>query len=139
MELGLVGLGRMGANMARRLVLGGHRVVTHDLSDEALAASARNGAEGVASLAELVSLLPAPRAVWLMLPFGQPTEDTIATLVPMLSPGDVILDGGNANYKDTLRRGRELADHGIALVDVGTSGGTWGSDQRVLPDGRRPG
>ena len=126
MELGLVGLGRMGANMARRLTLGGHRVVTHDLDAEAVAVSAGYGAEGAASLAELVSLLSPPRAVWLMLPFGQPTEDTIAALVPELSSGDVILDGGNANYKDTLRRGKELAKHEIELIDVGTSGGTWG-------------
>ena len=126
MELGMIGLGRMGSNMARRLVFGGHRVVTHDLDAAAVTASSQFGAEGAESLAEVVSLLEAPRAVWLMLPFGQPTEDTIATLVPMLSDGDVILDGGNANYKDTMRRGKELAEHGIGLIDVGTSGGTWG-------------
>ena len=126
MELGLIGLGRMGSNMARRLVLGGHRVVTQDLDAVAVTASAQYGAEGAESLAEVVDLLEAPRAVWLMLPFGQPTEDTIATLVPMLASGDVILDGGNANYKDTMRRGKELAEHGIQLIDVGTSGGTWG-------------
>ena len=126
MELGLVGLGRMGANMARRLVLGGHRVVAHDVDAGAVAASAGYGAEGAVSLDELVSLLETPRAVWLMLPFGQPTQDTINSLAPMLSPGDVILDGGNANYKDTLRRGKELAECGIDLIDVGTSGGTWG-------------
>ena len=126
MELGLVGLGRMGAGMARRLVLGGHRVVTHDLDAGAVAASSQYGADGAASLAGLVSLLETPRAVWLMLPFGQPTQDTINALAPMLSPGDVILDGGNANYKDTLRRGKELAEQGIDLIDVGTSGGTWG-------------
>ena len=126
MELGLVGLGRMGANMARRLILGGHRVVTHDLDGGAVAASSEYGAEGAGSLVELVSLLPSPRAVWLMLPFGQPTQDTINALLPLLSPGDLILDGGNANYKDTLRRGKEMAERGIHLVDVGTSGGTWG-------------
>ena len=116
----------MGANMARRLILGGHRVVTHDLDAGAVAVSAEYGAEGAGSLAELVSFLSPPRAVWLMLPFGQPTEDTISALVPALSPGDIILDGGNANYKDTLRRGKELAERGIHFMDVGTSGGTWG-------------
>ena len=126
MELGLVGLGRMGANMVLRLIQGGHRVVTYDLDAGAVAASAQFGSEGAASLAELVSHLSPPRAVWLMLPFGQPTEDTIASLSPLLSPGDAILDGGNANYKDSIRRGRELAATGIDFIDVGTSGGIWG-------------
>ncbi len=126
MELGLVGLGRMGANMARRLILGGHRVVTYDLDSEAVTASVEYGAEGAASLAELVSLLTPPRAVWLMLPDGRPTGDTIDTLTPLLSPGDAILDGGNSNYKDTMRRGQQLAGQGIDLIDVGTSGGIWG-------------
>ena len=125
-ELGLVGLGRMGANMARRLILGGHRVVTHDLDSDAVAASGQYGAEGVASLAELVGLLSPPRAVWLMLPIGIPTEESIASLVPMLSPGDLIIDGGNANYKDSMRRSKELADHGIDFIDAGISGGIWG-------------
>ena len=126
MELGLVGLGRMGANMARRLILGGHRVVTHDLDPASVAVSAEYGADAASTLPGVVSQLSPPRAVWLMLPFGQPTEDTISALVPMLAPGDIILDGGNANYKDTLRRGKELAVHGIEFIDVGTSGGTWG-------------
>ena len=126
MELGLVGLGRMGANMARRLVQGGHRVVTHDLDADAVAASTRNGAEGVASLSEMVGLLTPPRAVWLMLPIGQPTQDTIDAVVPLLSHGDLIIDGGNANYKDSVRRSRELASHGIDFIDAGISGGVWG-------------
>ena len=126
MELGLIGLGRMGANMARRLILGGHRVVAFDLDSQAVAASAEYGAEGAASLAELVSLLAPPRAVWLMLPHGPVTEDTISTVSPLLSPGDVILDGGNANYKDSIRRGQELAERGIDFIDVGISGGIWG-------------
>ena len=126
MEIGLVGLGRMGANMARRLIIGGHRVVSYDLNAEAVSASADYGAEGAASLPTLVSSLTPPRAVWLMLPHGQVTEDTIDAVVPLLSPGDAILDGGNANYKDTLRRGKELAAQGIDLIDVGTSGGIWG-------------
>ena len=126
MELGLVGLGRMGANMARRLILGGHRIVAYDLSAEAVAASGGYGAEGADSLSSLVSMLAPPRAVWLMLPHGQVTEDTIATVSPLLSPGDVILDGGNANYKDSMRRAGELASQGLDFIDVGTSGGIWG-------------
>ena len=126
MELGLIGLGRMGANMARRLILGGHRVVAFDLDAQAVAASAEYGAEGAGSLAELVSLLAPPRAVWLMLPHGPVTEDTISTVFPLLSPGDVILDGGNANYNDSIRRGQELAERGIDFIDVGISGGIWG-------------
>ena len=126
MELGLIGLGRMGANMARRLILGGHRVVAFDLDAHAVATSAEYGAEGAGSLGELVSLLAPPRAVWLMLPHGPVTEDTISTVSPLLSPGDVILDGGNANYKDSIRRGQELAERGIDFIDVGISGGIWG-------------
>ncbi len=126
MELGLVGLGRMGANMAHRLILGGHRVVAYDLDAGAVAASEQFGAEGASSLPDLVSSLPPPRAVWLMLPHGQPTQDTLDALSPLLSPGDAVLDGGNANYKDTMRRAKELAAHGVDLIDVGTSGGIWG-------------
>ena len=126
MELGLVGLGRMGANMARRLILGGHRVVTYDLDEAAVSASADYGADGADSLQSLVLSLAPPRAVWLMLPHGQVTEDTIATVAPLLSPGDVILDGGNANYKDSMRRAEELASRGLDFIDVGTSGGIWG-------------
>ena len=126
MELGIIGLGRMGGNMAQRLLASGHRVVAYDTSTEAVSASESQGAEGSNSLRQLVSELSPPRPVWLMLPHGQPTQDTIDRLVPTLSPGDVILDGGNANYKDTLRRARELSDHGITLMDVGISGGIWG-------------
>ena len=116
----------MGANMARRLIIGGHRVVAYDLNTDAVSASAEYGAEGAVSLPALASLLTPPRAVWLMLPHGRVTEDTIAAVSPLLSPGDAILDGGNANYKDTLRRGKELAKEGIDLLDVGISGGIWG-------------
>ena len=126
MELGLVGLGRMGANMARRLTSGGHRVVTYDLDSNAVAASSEHGSEGVSSLEELVSRLSPPRAVWMMLPIGQPTEDTIATLALMLSQGDTLLDGGNANYKDSMRRGCDMSELGIEYIDVGISGGIWG-------------
>ena len=126
MELGLVGLGRMGANMARRLTTGGHRVVTYDVNAEAVATSAGFGSEGAGSLEELVSRLSPPRAVWLMLPIGPPTEDTITALAPLLTPGDLLLDGGNANYKDSIRRGKELSGRGIEFIDIGISGGIWG-------------
>jgi 6-phosphogluconate dehydrogenase len=116
----------MGANMARRLTSGGHRVVTYDLDADAVLASSQHGSEGVGSLEEMVGRLSPPRAIWIMLPIGQPTEDTITTVVPLLSPGDIVLDGGNANYKDTLRRGETLSQRGIYLLDAGTSGGIWG-------------
>ena len=126
MELGMIGLGRMGGNMAERLLNGGHRVVTYDVSREAVAASRGYGAVGVNSLAELAAGLSPPRAVWLMLPQGQPTEDTVDQLIPLLSAGDAILDGGNANYKDSMRRAERLKGAGIDFLDVGTSGGIWG-------------
>ncbi len=125
----MIGLGRMGGNMAQRLLLAGHRVVAYDQSSEAVQAAASQGGVTTASLDELVSQLSPPRAVWLMLPAGEPTEDTIDALIPLLSPGDVILDGGNAYYKDTLRRGEKLSGHGLELMDVGTSGGVWGLSQ----------
>ena len=126
MELGMIGLGRMGGNMAQRLVGGGHRVVTYDRDTEAVTARQGFGGEGASSLEDVVSRLAAPRALWIMVPAGQPTEDTIDDLAKLLSPGDAILDGGNANYKDTMRRGEKLAAQGIDFIDVGTSGGIWG-------------
>ena len=126
MDIGLVGLGRMGANMAHRLIIGGHRVVAYDLDAKAVSASAEYGAEGAASLSVLVSMLTPPRAVWLMLPHGQPTEDTIAQVAPLLSPGDAVLDGGNANYKDSIRRAGQMAEQGLDFIDMGISGGIWG-------------
>ena len=122
----MIGLGRMGGNMAQRLLLGGHRVVTYDQSQEAVLASESRGSAGAASLEDLVGQLAQPRAVWVMVPAGQPTEDTIDSLVPLLSRGDIVLDGGNANYKDSMRRGEKLAEHGLDFMDVGTSGGVWG-------------
>jgi 6-phosphogluconate dehydrogenase len=122
----MIGLGRMGGNMAQRLLQGGHRVVTYDLNAEAVAASRARGAVGVSTLKNLAASLAQPRAVWVMVPAGQPTEDAIAGLIPLLAPGDTILDGGNSNYKDSIRRGQELAAHGIDFLDVGTSGGIWG-------------
>ncbi len=126
MELGIIGLGRMGGNMAQRLLNAGHRVVAYDTSADAVSASESQGSHGSHSLPDLVGHLSPPRPVLLMLPQGQPTQDTIDILVPLLSPGDVILDGGNANYKETLSRADALAEHGIVLMDVGISGGIWG-------------
>ncbi len=126
MELGMIGLGRMGGNMAQRLVSGGHRVVTYDRDTEAVTTSQGFGGEGASSLEDVISKLAAPRAIWIMVPAGQPTEDTIDDLAKLLGPGDAILDGGNANYKDSMRRGVKLAAQGIDFIDVGTSGGIWG-------------
>ena len=122
----MVGLGRMGGNMAHRLLTGGHRVLTYDREQAAVAASQDLGAVGLTSLEDLVAALSVPRAVWVMVPAGQPTEDTIEALAPLLQPGDVVLDGGNSFYKDSIRRGEKLASRGIDFIDVGTSGGIWG-------------
>jgi 6-phosphogluconate dehydrogenase len=126
MELGMVGLGKMGANMTTRLIEGGHRVVVYDRDAKAVAASATGGATGATSLEDLVARLAAPRAVWVMVPAGDPTESTIQTLSRLLARGDAIIDGGNSNYKDGMRRGAELATRGLQFVDAGTSGGIWG-------------
>jgi 6-phosphogluconate dehydrogenase len=126
MELGMIGLGRMGGNMVRRLLNGGHRVVAYDLSEDAVRASEAMGAVAAASLEDLVEKLAPPRSLWVMVPAGGPTEDTIDSLIPLLSAGDTILDGGNSNYKDTIRRGEKLRHHSLHFVDVGTSGGVWG-------------
>jgi len=126
MEIGMIGLGRMGGNMVQRLLKGGHRVVTYDRSAEAVTASQSQGAVGSSSLENLVGQLFLPRAVWIMVPSGQPTEDTIDSLIPLLSAGDTILDGGNSNYKDSMRRSEKLAGHKLDFMDVGTSGGIWG-------------
>ena len=122
----MIGLGRMGGNMAQRLVAGGHRVVTYDKDSKAVGASCEFGSEGATSLNDVVSKLESPRTIWLMLPPGQPTEDTLGYLANMLKPGDTVLDGGNANYKDSMRRSEKLAAQGIDFIDVGTSGGIWG-------------
>ncbi len=126
MELGMIGLGKMGSNMTRRLLRGGHRVVAYDQNPDKTREVVREGAEGVFSLAELARKLTPPRAVWTMLPAGDATESTIEALVPLLAKGDVVVEGGNSNYKDTLRRGVHLCEHGLHFVDVGTSGGIWG-------------
>ncbi len=126
MDLGFVGLGRMGASMVERLLGGGHRVVAFDLSAEARRAVAAKGAIDAASLDELVRALTPPRAVWIMVPAGRPTEETIRELAGRLGRGDVLVDGGNTHYKDDLRRAAELTPQGIHYVDAGTSGGVWG-------------
>lgn len=126
MELGMIGLGRMGGNMTQRLLGGGHRVVVYDPVTEAVQAMVKQGAIGVSSIADLAVQLTSPRAVWLMVPAGEATENTIGTVADNLSPGDVILDGGNSYYKDSLRRAALLAEKGIRFLDVGTSGGVWG-------------
>ena len=126
MELGMIGLGRMGGNMVQRLIRGGHRIVTYDRSEEAVKASESWGAVGTASLNEVLQKLAPPRAVWIMVPAGEPTEATIDSLIPHLSSGDVVLDGGNSNYKDSMRRAQKLRQHGLNFLDVGTSGGVWG-------------
>ena len=126
MDLGMIGLGRMGANMAERLVRGGHRVWGYDPDPAATQRVAENGVAKTDSLADLVRQLPHPRAVWVMVPSGAPVDQTIEALMPALENGDTIIDGGNSNYKDTQRRAASLNARGFEFVDVGTSGGVWG-------------
>ncbi len=126
MELGMVGLGKMGAFMVERLVRGGHRIVGFDRDAGAVARVVSVGAEGADSLAALAAKLKQPRAIWIMVPSGAPVDDTIAALIPLMSKGDTIIDGGNSNYKDTQRRGASLKSQGFDFVDCGTSGGVWG-------------
>ena len=126
MKIGMVGLGKMGANMTTRLLRGGHAVVVYDQSADAVQTATKGGAQAGSSLEALVGALEAPRAVWVMVPSGDPTEQTVRTLGELLSPGDTIVDGGNSNYKDTIRRGEMLKRKGIDYVDTGTSGGVWG-------------
>ncbi|MBA2291173.1 MAG: decarboxylating 6-phosphogluconate dehydrogenase [Gemmatimonadales bacterium] len=126
MKLGMIGLGKMGGNMTLRLMRAGHDVVVHDLDAAAIARAVADGATGVASIAAMVDALPTPRVVWIMVPAGAATESTIDSVAAALQSGDVIIDGGNSNYKDSQRRALALAPTGVTLVDVGTSGGVWG-------------
>ncbi|MEG9434073.1 phosphogluconate dehydrogenase (NAD(+)-dependent, decarboxylating) [Terriglobus sp. ADX1] len=126
MEIGLIGLGKMGGNMAERLRLGGHKVVGFDFNKEATAKLTAAGSVGVDSVEDLVKNLQAPRAVWIMVPDGKPVDDTIAKLKPLMQKGDIFIDGGNSNYKESIRRHGELKAEGFEFVDVGTSGGVWG-------------
>ena len=126
MDLGMVGLGKMGANMTTRLVKAGHRIVMSDRNTVAVRSASEKGATASESLKDLTKKLKAPRAVWVMVPSGDPTESVILELSELLEPGDVVIDGGNSNYKDTMRRGELLAKRNLRFVDVGTSGGIWG-------------
>lgn len=126
MQLGFIGLGKMGTNMTQRLLKGGHRLVVNDLDADAVRRLADAGARGTATIEELVDGLAPPRAVWVMVPSGEPTDKTIASLIPFLSHGDAVIDGGNSQYRDSVRHAAMLKDKGLEFVDVGTSGGVWG-------------
>jgi 6-phosphogluconate dehydrogenase len=129
MQLAMVGLGRMGANMTRRLMRGGHTMVVSDLSADAVKAIAGEGAVASSSLDDLVTKLTAPRAAWIMVPSGDATEKTVQTLLAKMQPGDTIIDGGNSYFKDDVRRSKLCAAKGVHYVDVGTSGGVWGLER----------
>ena len=129
MQLGLVGLGRMGANMVRRLEKGGHKCTVFDLNPDNVKKIVGEGATGSESLEDLVKKLPAPRVVWIMVPAGKPTEDTVQTLAKAMEKGDIIIDGGNSFYKDDIRRAADLKEIGISYCDAGTSGGVWGVER----------
>jgi 6-phosphogluconate dehydrogenase len=129
MQLGMIGLGRMGSNMVRRLQRGGHRCIVHDRQPARTATLADEGATGAASVDELITRLARPRAVWVMVPAGPPTEEAVTELGERLDEGDVIIDGGNSYYKDDVRRARGLAARGLHYVDIGTSGGVWGLER----------
>src|SRR6266704_5851409 len=130
MQLGMIGLGRMGANMAQRLIRGGHTIVGYVRHAETVEALLKGGAitEGASTLPDLVNKLSTPRAIWLMVPAAS-AEATLETIVPHLAPGDIVIDGGNSYYHDDIRRAAELKPHGIHYVDVGTSGGVWGLER----------
>jgi len=126
MQLGMIGLGKMGFNMAERLRLGGHQVVGFDFNADAVAKLTAAGNVGVNSLADMAKKLTGRKAIWIMVPQGDPVDKTVASLLPLLSPGDILIDGGNSNYKDTMRRHEEVSAKGFGFVDCGTSGGVWG-------------
>jgi 6-phosphogluconate dehydrogenase len=126
MELGIIGLGRMGGNMARRLLRGGHKIFAYNRTSGPIAELVADGGIGAKSVAELVSQFKSPRAIWLMIPAGDPVDKTLEILFPLLNKGDLIIDGGNSNYKDSIRRAKEVTSKGFSYMDVGTSGGIWG-------------
>src|SRR5262245_19563391 len=129
MQLGIIGLGRMGGNIARRLMQAGHATVVFDRDTKAVATLAREKAAGANDLRDLVAKLSRPRAVWIMVPAGTATEATVGELASLMEPGDIIIDGGNSFWKDDIRRARELKAKGLRYVDVGTSGGVWGLER----------
>ncbi|HEX5711841.1 MAG TPA: decarboxylating 6-phosphogluconate dehydrogenase [Solirubrobacterales bacterium] len=129
MELGIVGLGRMGANMARRLMRDGHKIVAFDVNPDAVTALTGEGAEGASSLADLAAKLSAPRSVWVMVPAGEITEQTVDDVAAVLESGDAIIDGGNSYYRDDIRRAAKVGEQGLDYVDCGTSGGVFGLDR----------
>jgi 6-phosphogluconate dehydrogenase len=129
MQIGMIGLGRMGGNMVRRLMKGGHTCVVYDQGADAVAAYAREGATPAKSLQDMVAKLQKPRAVWVMVPAGGPTESTVQSLAGLLEAGDTIIDGGNSFFKDDVRRSKEVGKKGIHYVDAGTSGGVWGVER----------
>jgi 6-phosphogluconate dehydrogenase len=126
MQLGLIGLGKMGGNMAERIRLGGHQVVGFDFNADAVAKLTASGNVGASTLEDMAAKLEGRKAIWIMVPQGKPVDDTIAKLEPLLNPGDILIDGGNSNYKDSIRRHGEATAKGFQFVDVGTSGGVWG-------------
>ncbi|MBI4850840.1 MAG: decarboxylating 6-phosphogluconate dehydrogenase [Acidobacteria bacterium] len=126
MQIGFIGLGKMGANMVERLLNGGHKTVVFDFNKAAVEAAVAKGAIAAESLEDMVAKLDRPCAIWIMVPSGNPVTNTIATLKPLLTAGDILIDGGNSNYKETLSRGADLKQNGIHYMDVGTSGGIWG-------------
>ena len=129
MQVGVIGLGRMGGNITRRLMAGGHRCVVYDRNPEAVAKVAQDGAAGARDLADLVGQLHPPRAVWVMLPAGEPTDATVTTLGKLMGAADTVIDGGNTFYRDDIRRAKALRARGVTYVDVGTSGGVWGLER----------
>ena len=129
MQLGMIGLGRMGGNMTERLLRGGHEVVVYDRDPGAVEVAVAKRAIGASSLEDLARKLASPRAIWLMVPSGAPVDETISQLLPHLQPGTILIDGGNSNFKDTLRRSVLLSERGMELVDCGTSGGIWGLEE----------
>ena len=129
MQLGMIGLGRMGGNIARRLMKNGHEVVAYDRDAEAVKKLVADGAEGADSLDAMHAKLDSPAIWWVMVPAGEPTEQTVQAIAEKASAGDIIIDGGNSFYKDDVRRAKELAEKGIRYVDVGTSGGVWGLER----------
>jgi 6-phosphogluconate dehydrogenase len=127
MKAAIIGLGKMGANMARRLIRGGHKIIGYNRSPEITTELAESeGLEAVFSLQEVVDNLPQPKVIWIMIPAGDPTEAMIESLIPLLGKGDILIDGGNSNYQDTIRRDKSLSKKGIHFIDIGTSGGIWG-------------